>query len=102
MAEQFNKYKNQLYRQYEKDNKAPNFTGTLQRQKAHWPAFVEYKKSEAAKERSAKNKANVAKRYIIITWVQVATELRSLSGNKLRPPCLRKGSLQKHGIGPVG
>ena len=61
MAEQFNKYKNQLYRQYEKDNKAPDFTGTLQRQKAHWPAFVEYKKSEAAKERSAKNKANAAK-----------------------------------------
>ena len=62
MAEQFNKYKNQLYRQYEKDNKAPNFTGTLQGQKAHWPAFVDYKKSEAAKERSAKNKENAAKK----------------------------------------
>ena len=35
MVEQFNKYKNQLYRQYEKINKAPDFIGTLQRKKAH-------------------------------------------------------------------
>jgi len=62
MAEQFNKYKNKLYRQYVKDNKAPEFTGTLERQRAHWPAFLEYKDSEVAKERSAKNKENAAKK----------------------------------------
>ena len=35
MAEQFNKYKNRLYHAYVKDKKAPNFTGTLEKQRDH-------------------------------------------------------------------
>ena len=35
MAEQFNKYKNRLYRAYVLDKKAPDFTGTLERQRTH-------------------------------------------------------------------
>ena len=62
MAEQFRNYKNKLYRDYVKDKKAPDFTGTLERQRAHWDAFLEYKDSELAKERSAKNKENAAKK----------------------------------------
>ena len=45
-----------------KIKKAPEFTCTLERQLAHWPAFLEYKDSEVAKERSAKNKENAAKK----------------------------------------
>ena len=62
MAEQCNNFKNKLYRQYVQDNKASEFTGTLERQRAHWDAFLEYKDSELAKERSAKNKENAAKK----------------------------------------
>ena len=62
MAEQFNNYKNKLYRDYVKDKKAPNFTGTLERQRAHWDSFLEYKNSEVAKQRSEKNKENAAKK----------------------------------------
>ncbi len=62
MAEQFNKYKNRLYRDYVKDKKAPNFTGTLERQRAHWDSFLEYKNSEVAKQRSEKNKENATKK----------------------------------------
>ena len=62
MAEQFNKYKNRLYRAYVKDKKAPDFTGTLERQRAHWDSFLEYKNSELARQRSEKNKENAKKK----------------------------------------
>ena len=62
MAEQFNKYKNRLYREYVLNNKAPDFIGTLERQQAHWDSFLEYKNSELAKQRSKKNKDNAAKK----------------------------------------
>ena len=62
MAEQFNNYKNRLYREWQSKQKAPDFTGTLERQRPHWKAFQEYKGSEKAKERSKKNKENAAKK----------------------------------------
>jgi hypothetical protein len=62
MAEQFNKYKSRLYREWQSKQKAPDFTGTLERQRPHWKAFLEYKESEIAKERSKKNKENAAKK----------------------------------------
>ena len=45
----------------EKD-KTPEFTGPYEKIKDHWPAFVAYKKSEKAKQRSQINKKNVAKK----------------------------------------
>ena len=36
MAEQFNNYKNRLYREYVRKNKVPDFSGTLGRQRDHW------------------------------------------------------------------
>jgi hypothetical protein len=39
MAEQFNKYKNRIYRDFEKNGKAPSFTGTLEMQKATCGCF---------------------------------------------------------------
>ena len=62
MAEQFNKWKNRLYRDWVNKKKVPDFTGTLERQRAHWPAFLQYKNTAEAKERSAKNKLNAAKK----------------------------------------
>ena len=62
MAEQFNKWKNRLYRDWVDKKKVPDFTGTLERQRPHWKAFLEYKGSEKAKERSEKNKENAAKK----------------------------------------
>ena len=62
MAEQFNKYKNRLYHDWQSKKKAPDFTGTLERQRPHWKAFLEYKESERAKERSKKNTENAAKK----------------------------------------
>ena len=54
MAEQFNKYKNRLYRAWVVHKKAPDFTGTLESQRAHWNSFLEYKNLELAKQRSEK------------------------------------------------
>jgi len=62
MAEQFNKYKNRLHKAYVKDKKVPKFEGTLEKQRAHWDSFLEYKNSEIAKQRSEKNKENAAKK----------------------------------------
>ena len=62
MAEHFNNYKNRLYRAYVKNKKAPDFTGTLESQRAHWNSFLEYKDSELAKQRSKKNNDNAAKK----------------------------------------
>jgi hypothetical protein len=63
---------------------------------------VEYKESELGKLKSAKNKKNVAKKYITIQWVQVATRLSSLSGIWKRPPCEKKASKQKEKSGLEG
>ena len=62
MDEQFNKYKNRLYRAYVKDKKAPDFTDTLERLRDHWDSFLEYKNLEVARQRSEKNKKNINKK----------------------------------------
>ena len=51
-----------MYNKFVKDKKAPDFTGPLESQQAHWNSFLEYKDSELAKERSRKNKENAAKK----------------------------------------
>ena len=38
--------------------------GPLEKQQVHWPEFLEMKKSEVFKQRSAKNKENAAKKEI--------------------------------------
>ena len=48
MAQQFNNYKNRLYREWDTKKKVPDFTGTRERQWPHWDAFLEYKKTELA------------------------------------------------------
>ena len=44
-----------------KNKTAPKFEGYLAKQKAYWDAFVKYKQSKDATEKSTRNKANAAK-----------------------------------------
>ena len=62
MAEAFNAYKKRLWKEYQKKNRVPIFEGPLEKQKQHWPSFLAYKQSAEGKKRSAKNKANAAKK----------------------------------------
>ena len=47
---------------YAQKGKTPEFTGAYEKLKDHWDEFVEYRKSEEAKKRSAINKKNAAKK----------------------------------------
>ena len=63
MAVAFNNHKKSIWAKYvEGGKKTPEFKGTLEKQREHWPAFVKFKESELSKERSRKNKANAAKK----------------------------------------
>ena len=63
MAIAFNNHKKTIWTKYVAGGKkTPKFTGTLEKQRDHWPAFVKFKESELSKERSRKNKANAAKK----------------------------------------
>jgi hypothetical protein len=62
MAESFRTYKKKLYQNYIAKGKTPTFKKSQERLRGQWPAFVAYKESEKAKERSAKNKINAAKK----------------------------------------
>ena len=62
MASAFNKWKNRIYLEWVDNNKIPDFTGTLERQRAHWEAFLDYKETQLAKKRSAQNKLNASKK----------------------------------------
>ena len=63
MAVAFNNHKKSIWAKYvEGGKKTPEFTGTLEKQRDHWPAFVKFKQSELAKERSRVNKLNAAKK----------------------------------------
>ena len=55
MAEQFNNRKKRLNKDYMLKGKTPEFAGANEKLKDYWDEFVEYKKSEEAKKRSAIN-----------------------------------------------
>ena len=63
MATQFRNHKKRLWAWYvEAGKQTPEFTGALEKAKDHWDEFVEFKESEAAKERSRINKINAEKK----------------------------------------
>ena len=63
MAIAFNTHKKTVWANYlAAERKSPEFKGTLEKQREHWPAFVKFKESELSKERLRKNKANAAKK----------------------------------------
>jgi hypothetical protein len=67
MASAFQTWKKKLWNEYKaRDNKAPEFKGIYEKIRNHLDAFIEYKASEAAMEKSAKNKINADKKSITI------------------------------------
>jgi hypothetical protein len=82
MAQQFNNHKKKLYNYYIKKKTPLEFTGPLEKQQDHWEAFMEYKESALALERSRKNKANAAKKIYHHTMGSVDTRLPCRSGIK--------------------
>ena len=63
MAIAFNNHKKTVWNNYVKvGKKTPEFKGTLEKQREHWPAFMKFKESELSKERLRKDKANAAKK----------------------------------------
>ena len=63
MAEQFMNYKKRLYHQFIKIKKNPNFEDVQYRRiRDQWQEFKDYKESEEAMEKSAKNKLNADKK----------------------------------------
>jgi hypothetical protein len=67
MASAFQTWKKKLWNEYKaRDNKAPEFTGIYEKIRNHGDAFIEYKTSTAAMEKSVKNKINADKKSITI------------------------------------
>ena len=62
MAELFRQWKKTLRLKYHKNKTAPKFEGYLAKQKPYWDAFVEYKDSQDAKDKSTKAKKNATKK----------------------------------------
>ena len=51
-----------MNRKFVEKDKTPEFKGQYEKMRDHWPAFVAYKKSEKAKNRSLTNKKNTARK----------------------------------------
>lgn len=63
MAIAFSIHKKKIWAKYvEGGKKTPEFKGTLEKQREHWPNFLKFKELELSKERSRVNKANAAKK----------------------------------------
>ena len=63
MAIAFNNHKKKIWAKCEKDGKqTPEFKGTLEKARDHWDAFVKFKESEIAQERTRINKINAVKK----------------------------------------
>ena len=62
MAIAFNTHKKTVWANYlAAERKTPEFKGTLEKQREHWPASLKFKESELSKEWSRINKANATK-----------------------------------------
>ena len=87
MATRFYTWKKRLWADYvNAEKKTREFTRPLEKVKYQWDLFVQFKESEATKERSRINKTtNADKRSFTMFWGQVARRLAYLSGKHLRP-----------------
>ena len=97
MAIAFNTHKKTVWANYvAAERKTPEFKGTLEKQREHWPAFVKFKESELSKEWSRKTRPMPQKRSSAIGWGQVATRWQCQSGISLSKRCRLHRSLQLH------
>src|SRR4051812_21385759 len=62
MAELYRNHKKSLYAKYVVKKKTPDFKGVNGKLREQWPDFVQYKKSDKAKAKSAKNALNDAQK----------------------------------------
>ena len=62
MASQFNKFKNNLYRDYLKNGEPKVWNGPMVKQREYWPEFLQMKKSALFLKRSEINKVNAGKK----------------------------------------
>ena len=101
MAVAFNNHKKSIWAKYvQGGKKTPEFTGTLEKQRDHWPALVKFKESELSKEQSKKTRPMPQKRSNSIGWGQVATRWPGLSGISLSKRWRMQGSLRLLGAVP--
>jgi hypothetical protein len=91
MTLQFNNWKKRLYKEFVNKEKTPVFTGAYEKIKDHWDAFVEYKTSEAAKERSKINKKNAAKKKYHHTMGQGGYKSAKPKWKKMEDDLIAKG-----------
>ena len=116
METAFRNHKKTIWANYVKGGKkTPEFKGTLEKQREHWPAFVKFKESELSKERSRKNKANAAKKeqfhrlgpggYAVPMPKWEKSEEENLAAQVTPvtlswPPGAEVGSMRMGGVGP--
>ena len=101
MAVAFKNHKNREWNKYVKgERKTPEFKGTLEKQREHWPAFMKFKESELSKERSIKNKANAAKKTQFHRLGPGGYAVECLIGISLSKRWRMQGSLRLLGAAP--
>src|SRR3954466_11963525 len=62
MAKMYQNHKKSLYVKYVAKKKTPNFKGVNEKLREQWPDFVQYKQSDKAKPKSAKNALHAAQK----------------------------------------
>ena len=102
MAQQFNNYKNMLYCEWDTKKKVPDFTGTRERQRPHWDAFLEYKKTKLAQKRTKTKKDNIGKKIYHHKMGLGGYRVSEPKSDKLEPTCAQKGSSQQQRNGTEG
>jgi hypothetical protein len=98
MATQFQKFKQQLDKDYIKKNRTPNWI-EYPKLKEHWTSFVEYKKSEISPRRVHEGSKIVVRRSATIILVQVDMHLQFPSGGRWKKTFSHKVPYQRSLIG---
>jgi hypothetical protein len=99
MATQFQKFKQQLDKDYIKKNRTPNWI-EYPKLKEHWTSFVEYKKSEDFAKVSARGKQSRAKKEHDHHLGRGGYALQFPSGGRWKKTFSHKVPYQRSLIGP--
>jgi hypothetical protein len=99
MATQFQKFKQQLDKDYIKKNRTPNWI-EYPKLKEHWTSFVEYKTSKISPRRVHERSKVVLRRSTTIILVEVDMHLQFPSGGRWKKTFSHKVPYQRSLIGP--